>query len=120
MSANSENSNQPWVSSDEIDGPGKEFFDDPLIDNILDSLLEMSASLWNCQDRIMILEEALSKELSNRNPVDVCELVEQHVASPELQQQRDAARAEMINRIFRSFTRRQLPPSFTSFQERKS
>ncbi len=91
----------------EVFGPGKQFFDNVVHDNLLESLLELTAAVWTCQDRIMILENVLSDLVGdNRN---VAELVEAYQPSAQQEAARAAARAELVQSVFRSFSRRPVP-----------
>lgn len=85
----------------EINGPGRAYFDNVLIDNILDALMELSAVTWTVRDRQYVLEKVLAEK-----GIDVTELVEKHVPSDEELKVRKAERDEWANRIFRSFLRR--------------
>lgn len=85
----------------EIDGPGRSYFENVVIDNILDALMELSAVTWVVRDRQYVLEKVLAEK-----GIDVTELVEKHVPSDEELAARKAERDEWANRIFRSFLRR--------------
>ena len=43
----------------EINGPGRQYFDNVMIDNLLDAVVEMSAVLWTVRDRQIVLELSL-------------------------------------------------------------
>lgn len=88
----------------EINGPGRAYFDNVVIDNILDALMELSAVTWTVRDRQYVLEKVLAEK-----GIDVTELVEKHVPSDEELAARTAERDEWANRIFRSFMRRPMP-----------
>ena len=62
----------------EISGPGRTYFDDVVIDNIMDALLELSASVWTYRDRLFILEKVLEKQ-----GTDVSQLIESYQPSAE-------------------------------------
>ena len=85
----------------EINGPGRAYFENVVIDNILDALMELSAVTWTVRDRQYVLEKVLAEK-----GIDVTELVEKHIPSDEELAERKAERDEWANRIFRSFLRR--------------
>ena len=88
----------------ELSGSGKQFFDNVVLDNILESLLELTAAVWTYRDRAIILEAVLS-DLVGRDK-DITALIEAHEATPELDAARAAERAELVTNVFRSFSRR--------------
>lgn len=91
----------------EIDGPGKQYFDNVVLDNILDVLLELSASVWTIRDRNIVLEQVLSDLLSQRgDDVDLNALIEAYQPSEENKAARKAERAEFVAGVFASFSRR--------------
>lgn len=101
----------------EINGPGRAYFENVVIDNILDALLEVSAAMWTVRDRQYVLEKVLAEK-----GIDVADLVEKHVPSDEELAARKAERDEWANRIFRSFLRRPAPgvakdPDAPSYRE---
>lgn len=85
----------------EIGGPGRTYFDDVMIDNILEALLELSAELWTVRDRQIVLEKVLAQK-----GMDVSDMIEQHLPTDEELAERKALRDEVAERIFRSFLRR--------------
>jgi|GEM_PF-1353915 len=85
----------------EINGPGRVYFDNVVIDNILDAMMELSAITWTVRDRQYVLEKVLAEK-----GIDVSELVEKHVPNDEELALRKAERDEWAERIFRSFLRR--------------
>jgi hypothetical protein len=86
---------------DEIDGPGKAYFDHVVTDNIMDALVELSAEVWTTRDRLTILEAVLSEK-----GIDAAALIEAHVPSAEVKAARKAAREAFITQVFASFSRR--------------
>lgn len=88
-----------------IYGPGKRFFDDPVIDNILEALMELSAQVWVERDRRLVLESVLQEILEKQYGVDLVELVEQHRPSEELQDRRRREREDFALSVFNSFSR---------------
>ena len=88
----------------EIDGPGKQFFDNVVLDNILEAMLELTAAVWTYRDRAIILERVLGEVTGNGK--DIAALIEAYQSTPEEDAVRAAERAELVNNVFRSFTRR--------------
>ena len=93
----------------EIFGPGKQFFDNVVHDNLLESLLELTAAVWTCQDRVMILENVLSDLVGEDR--DVSALIEAYQPTEQQEAARAAARAELVRSVFRSFSRPTTPPT---------
>ena len=91
----------PAVLGEEINGPGKQFFDNLLFDNILDAILELSAAVWTQQDRIHVLETILA-----RQGIPVTEAIEAHLPDADELAERAALRAAFVDRVFSSFVRR--------------
>ncbi len=85
----------------EIGGPGRAYFDDVVIDNLFDAMLELSAALWTVRDRQIILEKVLAER-----GLSVSEAIEAYVPSEDDLAERIAERDEMVARIFGSFLRR--------------
>lgn len=85
----------------EINGPGRQYFDNVMTDNILDALTEISAVLWTIKDRQIVLEKVLAD-----NDIDADALIEAHMPDQDELASRTVARDEMVQRIFRSFIRR--------------
>lgn len=91
----------PAKLGEEIGGPGKAYFDNVVIDNILDALLELSAVTWTFQDRLLVLEKVLEK-----HGINAAEEVEQHVPDDAEIAARAELRAAMVQRVFGNFVRR--------------
>ncbi|WP_394728684.1 hypothetical protein [Altererythrobacter sp. GH1-8] len=91
----------PANLGEEIGGPGKAYFDNVVIDNILDALLELSAATWTFQDRLLVLEKVLEK-----HGINAAEEIEQHVPDDAEIASRAEQRAAMVQRVFGSFVRR--------------
>lgn len=106
MSESKSNANptRNQIGSDEIDGLGVRFFDDAMTDNVLDTLLELTAAVWVCQDRLLVLEEVIADAM-DIDGSDLSERVEQHIPSQKLQEQRAQQRPALIAKVFRSFSR---------------
>ena len=88
----------------EIDGPGKQFFENVVLDNILESMLELTAAVWTYRDRAMILERVLGDLVGDQK--DISALIENHQCTAEENAARAAERAELVENVFRSFSRR--------------
>ena len=85
----------------EINGPGKAYFDQVVMDNIMDALVELAAEVWTTRDRMMVLEAVLAD-----HAIDAAALIEAYVPSDALKAERKAMRQAFIAQIFASFTRR--------------
>lgn len=85
----------------EIGGPGRAYFDNVMFDNILDSILEMSAAIWTVRDRQIVLEKILAEK-----GIEVTDLIEQHTPNADELATRQAERDVLAQRIFKSFLRR--------------
>jgi len=85
----------------EINGPGRQYFDNVIIDNLMDALVEMSATVWTVRDRQIVLEKILLEK-----GIDANTLIEAHIPGEAELAERAAEREEMVSRIFRSFMRR--------------
>ena len=85
----------------EIGGPGRVYFDDVVIDNLFDAMLELSATLWTVRDRQIILEKVLAQK-----GMSVSEAIEAYVPTAEDLAERIAERDEIAVSIFGSFLRR--------------
>lgn len=91
----------------EIDGPGKQYFDNVVLDNMMDAFLELSAAVWTYHDRTIILETVLSDLLKQQGTdVDLPALIEAYQPTPEVKEKRKAERAEYVSTVFASFSRR--------------
>lgn len=91
----------PTELGDEIGGNGRVYFDNVVIDNILDALLELSASVWSHHDRVIVLEKILAAK-----GVSVSEEIEAHMPDQAEIAARAAEREEYVERIFGAFLRR--------------
>ncbi len=100
----SENSDDTKIFGEEIYGPGKTFFEDVVMDNLMDAFLELTATVWTYRDRSIVLEKVLQEVVGDQH--NITELIEQYRPTPEDNAARAAEREEMINRIFESFSRR--------------
>jgi hypothetical protein len=94
----------PETIGEEIGGPGRAYFDDVVIDNILDALLELSAAVWTYHDRVTVLETVLAQK-----GIEVSDAIEAHAPGPEEIARREAERMALVNRVFGAFLRRPTP-----------
>ncbi|MCG8440811.1 MAG: hypothetical protein MI723_03290 [Caulobacterales bacterium] len=85
----------------EIGGPGRVYFDDVVVDNLMDAVIELSAALWTVRDRQIVLEKVLAEK-----GVDVAAAIERHMPDAEEHAARQAERDALAQRIFKSFLRR--------------
>lgn len=99
--AKSKQSTVPEDLGFEIGGPGRVYYDDVVTDNIVESLMEMSALLWTVRDRQIVLEKILAEK-----GVDVTSLIEAHEPDEAETEARRKERDAMVQQIFRSFLRR--------------
>jgi hypothetical protein len=97
-------SDVPAQLGEEIGGPGRAYFDDVVIDNILDALLELSAAVWTYHDRVNVLEAVLAEK-----GIEVSEAIEAHLPDEAEIARRAAERAALVERVFGSFVRRPTP-----------
>lgn len=91
----------PPILGVEIYGPGRTYFDNVVIDNLLDALLELSAAVWTYHDRVIVLEKVLEKQ-----GLLVSEAIEAHLPDAAELEARAAERAALVERVFGSFVRR--------------
>lgn len=94
----------PETLGEEIGGPGRAYFDDVVIDNILDALLELSAAVWTYHDRVNVLETVLAEK-----GIEVSDAIEAHVPSAEEIARREKERMALVDRVFGAFLRRPTP-----------
>jgi hypothetical protein len=91
----------PPILGEEVNGLGRTYFDDVVIDNILDALLELSAAVWTYHDRVNVLEKVLEKQ-----GLSVSAAIERHLPEPAELEARAAERAALVQRVFGVFVRR--------------
>ncbi len=91
----------------EINGPGRRYYDDVVLDNLMESMLELTAAVWTYHDRTLVLEGVIEALLaqSHARP-DVQSLIEQYRPSPDEQARRRVEREQLVTQVFRSFARR--------------
>lgn len=98
--------NRPDIGA-EINGPGRRYYDDPVIDNLMESMLELTAAVWTYHDRTLVLESVIGKLLAeSHGDPDIDQLIEQHQPSVEERARRKAEREQLVTDVFRSFARR--------------
>ena len=85
----------------EINGPGRKYFDDVMIDNLMDAVVEMSAVLWTVRDRQIVLEKVLAEK-----GIDASKLIESYLPDISEKAARAAERDDMVKSIFSGFLRR--------------
>lgn len=88
----------------EINGPGKQFFDNVVLDNLWESMLELTAAVWTYRDRSIILERVLQDLVGDGQ--DIADLIERYEPTDEDNAARTAEREELVSNVFRSFSRR--------------
>jgi len=86
---------------EEIGGNGRIYFENVVIDNVLDALLELSATVWTNQDRVIVLEKILASK-----GIDVSEEIEAHLPDQDEIAERAAKRDAFVDRVFGAFLRR--------------
>ena len=101
MNEQSNISDVPADLGDEIGGAGKTYFDNVVIDNMLDAMLELSAAVWTYHDRVNVLEKVLEK-----NGIAVSDEIEAHLPDEAEIAARAEERAALVQRVFGSFVRR--------------
>lgn len=89
---------------EEINGPGRAYYADPTIDNLMDALLAMAAELWETRDRLRHLEAVLTEE-----GVAVSARIEARAAAYADPDRRAACDAYVL-RLFGAFLRRTSAP----------
>jgi hypothetical protein len=92
---------QPRLVGREINAPKPIYFDQVVLDNLLEAFLELSAELWTCRDRQFALERVLSQQGQ-----DIARLIEDYQPSEEEMGARKAMRDALVARLFDSFLRR--------------
>jgi hypothetical protein len=91
----------PETLGKEIGGSGRAYFDNVVIDNLIDALLELSAAVWTHHDRVLVLEKVLIAK-----GIDASVEIEAHLPDAAEIVARAAERDAYIGRIFGSFIRR--------------
>jgi hypothetical protein len=91
----------PEQLGQEIGGRGRVYFENVVIDNILDALLELSATVYAHRDRVAVLEKVLEEK-----GIAVSDAIEAHVPDEAELAVRAEERSAMVERIFGAFLRR--------------
>lgn len=91
----------PAELGDEINGRGRVYFENVVFDNILDAVLELSASVWTNHDRVLVLEKILEKK-----GISVSEEIEAHMPDQAEVAARAAQRDAFVEQVFGAFLRR--------------
>lgn len=91
----------PKTLGNEIGGNGRVYFENVVIDNLIDALLELSAAVWTHHDRVLVLEKVLASK-----SMDVTAEIEAHLPDDAEIAARAAERDLYVQRIFGSFIRR--------------
>ncbi len=85
----------------EIDGPGRAYFDNVVTDNIIDAFMELAAEVWTIRDRQHVLETVLAGQ-----GVDAATLIEAHCPEADELAARKALREAFVARLLAGFLRR--------------
>lgn len=101
MNAPSLKDEVPHTLGEEIGGNGRVYFENVVIDNLIDALLELSGAVWTHHDRVLVLEKVLAAK-----GIDVTDAIEAHVPDDAEIAARAAERDAYVQRIFGSFIRR--------------
>ena len=91
----------PEDLGEEIGGRGRVYFENVVIDNMLDALLELSATVWANHDRVIVLEKVLAEK-----GIDVSDAIEKHLPDAGEIARRAAERDAFVERVFGAFLRR--------------
>ena len=91
----------PEQLGDEIGGRGRVYFENVVIDNMMDALLELSGTVWAHHDRVLVLEKILAEK-----GIDVSAAIEAHVPDQAEIARRAEERDAFVERIFGAFLRR--------------
>lgn len=92
------------------------YFDDVVVDSLLDALVELTAAVWTYRDRALVLERVLEHELGAAGrSVDLATAIERYQPPPEVMAMREKERTALVDAVFASFRRRAdcTPPSPT-------
>lgn len=91
---------QPVIGT-EIDGPGPVYFEQPVIDNLLESMMELAAEVWIVRDRQMVLETILASQ-----GIDAAALIEAHVPTADDLARRKTLRDAFVAQLLAGYLRR--------------
>lgn len=101
MNAPTSKDEVPQTLGEEIGGNGRVYFENVVVDNLIDALLELSAAVWTHHDRVLVLEKVLAAK-----GVDVTDAIEAHLPDEAEIAARAAERDAYVQGIFGSFIRR--------------
>jgi hypothetical protein len=85
----------------EIDGPGRVYFDTVVTDNLLEAFMELAAEVWTIRDRQAVLETVLAEK-----GIDAAALIEAHRPPAAEIAARKALREAFVARLLAGFLRR--------------
>lgn len=94
-------SDAPLKIGEEIDGPGRAYFDSVITDNLIDAFMELAAEVWTIRDRQAVLETVLAEK-----GIDAAALIEAHRPPPEEIAARKGLREAFVARLLAGFLRR--------------
>lgn len=95
------NSDASLQIGQEIDGPGRVYFDTVVTDNLLEAFMELAAEVWTIRDRQVVLETVLAAQ-----GIDAAALIEAHRPPPAEIAARKALREAFVARLLAGFLRR--------------
>ncbi|WP_416908441.1 MAG: hypothetical protein ACMVO5_02115 [Polymorphobacter sp.] len=101
LAMNDSISKQALGIGEEIDGPGRVYFEQPVIDNLLETMMELAAEVWTIRDRQAVLEKVLADK-----GIDAAALIEMHVPGADELAERKALREAFVARLLAGFLRR--------------
>jgi len=85
----------------EITGRGPTYFDNLVLENLLESFMELSAEVWTIRDRQAVLEAVLKDK-----GIDAAALIEAHRPDADEFTSRKTLRGEYVARLLAGFIRR--------------
>jgi hypothetical protein len=94
-------SEAPLNIGQEIDGPGRVYFDTVVTDNLLEAFMELAAEVWTIRDRQAVLETVLAEK-----GIDAAALIEAHRPPAAEIAARKALREAFVARLLAGFLRR--------------
>lgn len=97
--------NMPDNIGEEIKGPGKQFLESAVVDQLVEVVVELSAQVWTHRDHVIVLESVLSDILKEDKGIDLAQLVESRAPDPAELAARKEERDQYVVDVFRSFGR---------------
>jgi hypothetical protein len=85
----------------ELTERGPTYFDNLVLENLLESFMELAAEVWTIRDRQAVLETVLKSQ-----GIDAATLIEQHRPDDDELGARKALREEFVARLLAGFLRR--------------